>query len=975
MTTGSASQKLSFEFDASGVGTVTTALDRIRAALGDIEVATTRAMSKVAALTTDLNAAAAAAAALKSASGKIDIESPGLAAIARDLAAVSAGLAAVRSGAGPAIGGLDSAASAATTKVSTLSTAIGKLVAAIAGIRSPIDIDVTTTGAPAAESSLSRIATAVTALRSASASIDLRATGAAALSSDLARIATDLTTIRSTGAAAVGSLATALGRAAVRGARVARLLDDIAAALTRVAAVGSAGTIAIRITGDAAAVAALKRVTDAIDKLVISATRLETALVAINAALRSIATTAGSAATAMSAFTSALPPSSAASSISSMAAATGPLASGLSASTSTAGRLRGALLGAARAAAGITIRTGLASLAAGAAAGAGLAVSLRDSADETAKLQRITQSSGFSGGVGQYSAFAAVARKTGIEVDDLSGALSGLTDAYVTALQDPESEQASVFKALGVALRGPNGELLTMSQLIPRVADGLAAMPNSAGRTFALQRITGEDDAIKLLPLLEKGSAGIRKEMEEIYRLGLFVSDNQGKIAVEVDSAWQGLVLSLKSVQRALLEALGPQSAADLQALTAWIAENRAAIVDLAAQGFGFLRSVIVDIFKLLSGSQEPLTNDWLKAFTGVASEIRGIFGEIFKFINGQPSAVPKWISEARATLTKEFKALFDDFVKVYDRDIKPILDAINEIIKYIVGFAGDVSKVFEKIYKPIEAFVEPVLAFLRELTGAENNRQLFILIGLLAPLGGALRAVFAVVSRLWPVIVAIGDALAGVVTVIRTFPLPSLAAIGTALVEGFTGAISTSIIAWKDLFAGFWDWLRTTAADVGRSVGEALSAAGRFLGLSSPATSSTTPSIPGYADGGQVSGPGGPTSDSILARLSTGEFVVRAAAVRQYGVDFLNRVNGLRLPGFATGGFVGAMSMPRMSVPSLAGIGDVGGTGMGAGLTLVLPSGQSVAARTSDAGIRDIKAALQRTARVSSSGSQPAWR
>lgn len=66
-----------------------------------------------------------------------------------------------------------------------------------------------------------------------------------------------------------------------------------------------------------------------------------------------------------------------------------------------------------------------------------------------------------------------------------------------------------------------------------------------------------------------------------------------------------------------------------------------------------------------------------------------------------------------------------------------------------------------------------------------------------------------------------------------------------------------------------------------------------------------------GYATGGFISGPGTDTSDSILARLSSGEFVVRAAAVRRYGLGFMEALNGMalprfRVPAFATGGAVG---------------------------------------------------------------------
>lgn len=56
-------------------------------------------------------------------------------------------------------------------------------------------------------------------------------------------------------------------------------------------------------------------------------------------------------------------------------------------------------------------------------------------------------------------------------------------------------------------------------------------------------------------------------------------------------------------------------------------------------------------------------------------------------------------------------------------------------------------------------------------------------------------------------------------------------------------------------------------------------------------------------AGGGPIYGPGTATSDSIPAMLSNGEYVIRAAAVRQYGVGFFDRANQMRL---ASGGHVG---------------------------------------------------------------------
>lgn len=68
----------------------------------------------------------------------------------------------------------------------------------------------------------------------------------------------------------------------------------------------------------------------------------------------------------------------------------------------------------------------------------------------------------------------------------------------------------------------------------------------------------------------------------------------------------------------------------------------------------------------------------------------------------------------------------------------------------------------------------------------------------------------------------------------------------------------------------------------------------------------------PGFAGGGKVQGRGTGTSDSILARLSNGEFVIRAAMVRKFGAPFFAALNsGIlpRLAGFANGGLAGALN------------------------------------------------------------------
>lgn len=80
-----------------------------------------------------------------------------------------------------------------------------------------------------------------------------------------------------------------------------------------------------------------------------------------------------------------------------------------------------------------------------------------------------------------------------------------------------------------------------------------------------------------------------------------------------------------------------------------------------------------------------------------------------------------------------------------------------------------------------------------------------------------------------------------------------------------------------------------------------------------------------GFASGGYVTGPGTTTSDSIPARLSAGEYVLRAEAVRRVGVEFLHALNGgLAAPrwlgprlAFADGGLVPDVAQASAAAPS----------------------------------------------------------
>jgi hypothetical protein len=123
------------------------------------------------------------------------------------------------------------------------------------------------------------------------------------------------------------------------------------------------------------------------------------------------------------------------------------------------------------------------------------------------------------------------------------------------------------------------------------------------------------------------------------------------------------------------------------------------------------------------------------------------------------------------------------------------------------------------------------------------------------------------------------------------------------------------------------------------------------------------------FAAGGYVTGPGTGTSDSIPARLSAGEYVVRAHAVRRVGVAFLDAINGGVAPprvigrelAFAAGGLVPQVNLPPAQPQVAHSVRIV--NAIDPGVThdhLQTPAGERVILNIIGRNARAVRAALQ---------------
>lgn len=133
------------------------------------------------------------------------------------------------------------------------------------------------------------------------------------------------------------------------------------------------------------------------------------------------------------------------------------------------------------------------------------------------------------------------------------------------------------------------------------------------------------------------------------------------------------------------------------------------------------------------------------------------------------------------------------------------------------------------------------------------------------------------------------------------------------SLARGIEAQLDGEAKGSETYFNKFWKSLENQPTSVSGGVG----IAGSGVTSSSSGIKSIWDDLPGYdpinpvsrAYGGYIAGAGTATSDSIPARLSNGEYVVKAASVKKVGVARLNRLNETGdVANFAAGGLAGSV-------------------------------------------------------------------
>lgn len=297
-------------------------------------------------------------------------------------------------------------------------------------------------------------------------------------------------------------------------------------------------------------------------------------------------------------------------------------------------------------------------------------------------LARMSERTGI--GVEALSQLKYAAGQSDVEIDQFE---VGIKKMGKTIGQASIRSEASVKALRHIGLTAQDLINLKPEKAFELIADRLRSIPNAFQRSAAAQEIFGKQGTA-LLPMLNKGSAGIKELMQRADQLGLTMSSQDAEAAKELHEAMTSLWATLKGAAVAIGAALAPsltklaKNAGDVVGrVVNWIKENRGLIITVSTiatavmaagaaivavgyviAGLGAVLGVVATVFTTLSGvlgGVLTVLGFILSPIGLIVAAVVGL-GAYFLTTSGIVQNVVDFLSEAFGGLAEDFGIAFD---------------------------------------------------------------------------------------------------------------------------------------------------------------------------------------------------------------------------------------------------------------------------------------------------------------------------
>lgn len=149
------------------------------------------------------------------------------------------------------------------------------------------------------------------------------------------------------------------------------------------------------------------------------------------------------------------------------------------------------------------------------------------------------------------------AERTGSSFEGLSMGVRTLMKSMAAAAADGRSGIGQAFASIGVAVTNAEGRMRSSTDVMMDVAEKFSRLRDGAGKTALAMQLFGDEGA-KLLPMLNRGKAGINELMEQARQLGLVVGANTVDAAKRYNDAMSRMTKSSEGLMMQIAGKLAP---------------------------------------------------------------------------------------------------------------------------------------------------------------------------------------------------------------------------------------------------------------------------------------------------------------------------------------------------------------------------------------------------------------------------------
>ncbi|QOT75053.1 transglycosylase SLT domain-containing protein [Cupriavidus basilensis] len=209
-------------------------------------------------------------------------------------------------------------------------------------------------------------------------------------------------------------------------------------------------------------------------------------------------------------------------------------------------------------------------------------------------------------------AYQAAARLAGGTAEDMTSSLKSLGDTLEDAAFNRNPQALVLMNQLGISMTKTKGGAVDATRALRQVAEAIARQKGNVQAQRLIARTFGVE---QLLPMLQKGAAGIEAYVAQARSLGTVMGPDKIAAAKEYAQNMTKLDLAIDGLKSSVGNALIPALSPLLQDLSEWVTINR----DLIATNVGeFVKDVATWIKSVDWGKVTKGTGDFVDALGGV---------------------------------------------------------------------------------------------------------------------------------------------------------------------------------------------------------------------------------------------------------------------------------------------------------------------------------------------------------------------